>query len=72
MSLQNTVMKITLNGAARQTDAKTIAELLRELQFEPTSLAVAANESVVRRADFATHVLQAGDSIEIIRAVQGG
>lgn len=65
-------MQITLNGQTRQTDAATIAQLLSELQFEPTSLAVAANGSVVRRADFGAHELKAGDQIEIIRAVQGG
>ncbi len=65
-------MQITLNGEARQTDATTIAQLLGELKFEPTSLAVAVNGSVVRRADFAARALQAGDQIEIIRAVQGG
>jgi len=65
-------MQITLNGELRQTDATTVAQLLLELQFEPTSLAVAVNESVVRRADFGSHALSAGDHIEIIRAVQGG
>ena len=66
------MMQITLNGEIRQTNATTIAQLLAELQFEPTSLAVAVNQSVVRRADFATHELKQGDVIEIIRAVQGG
>ncbi len=65
-------MQITLNGEARETAATTIAQLLAELRFEPTSLAVAVNQNVVRRADFGAHQLKAGDQIEIIRAVQGG
>ncbi len=65
-------MKITLNGETREIAATTVAELLNELKFEPTSLAVAVNESVVRRADFGSHVLKTGDIVEIIRAVQGG
>ena len=65
-------MQITLNGETRQTNATTLAQLLAELQFEPTSLAVAVNQSVVRRADFGSHALKQGDVIEIIRAVQGG
>ena len=65
-------MQIILNGETRETAATTLAQLLSELQFEPTSLAVAANGSVVRRADFAAHALKQGDQIEIIRAVQGG
>ncbi len=65
-------MQITLNGEARETAVTTIAQLLGELKFEPTSLAVAVNGSVVRRADFATYALKESDQIEIIRAVQGG
>ena len=65
-------MQITLNGEARQTDATTLAQLLSELRFEPKSLAAALNGSVVRRADFESRALNAGDQIEIIRAVQGG
>ena len=65
-------MQITLNGEIRQTNATTLAQLLAELQFEPTSLAVAVNQSVVRRADFGSHALKQGDVVEIIRAVQGG
>ena len=65
-------MQITLNGQARQTNATTVAELLRELEFAPTGLAVAVNQSVVRRAQLETHRLKDGDQIEIIRAVQGG
>ena len=65
-------MKITLNGEARETAALTVAELLRELQFEPIGLAVAVNQSVVRRANHVAHALNEGDVVEIIRAVQGG
>ncbi len=65
-------MKITLNGEPRETTATTVAQLLRELQFEPVGLAVAVNQSVVRRANHAAHALNEGDVVEIIRAVQGG
>lgn len=65
-------MKITLNGQARETSATTLGELLRELQFTPSGLAVAINESVVRRAELEMCALNEDDKIEIIRAVQGG
>ena len=65
-------MQITLNGQARQTDAQTIGQLLRELQFAPVGLAVALNQNVVRRADLESRPLKNGDTVEIIRAVQGG
>ena len=65
-------MQIILNGQARETPALTIGELLRELNFAPIGLAVAVNESVVRRANLETHALREADRVEIIRAVQGG
>ena len=65
-------MKITLNGQLHDTVATTIGELLRELEFAPTGIAVAVNDAVVRRADLETRALNEGDRVEIIRAVQGG
>ncbi len=65
-------MKITLNGELREIAAATVADLLRELKLAPVGLAVAVNESVVRRANYETHALNDGDIVEIIRAVQGG
>lgn len=65
-------MKILLNGETRETAATNVAQLLRELDFAPVGLAVAVNQSVVRRANHAAHELNEGDIVEIIRAVQGG
>ena len=65
-------MKITLNGREAQTSARTIEELLREAEAPAQGVAVARNESVVRRADWSAEEIEAGDKIEIIRAVQGG
>ena len=65
-------MQIQLNGETRETAADMVGALLRELQFEPQGLAVAVNETVVRRANLETHPLKPGDRVEIIRAVQGG
>ncbi len=65
-------MQIHLNGAPRETASQTVAELLQELQIAPVGVAVAINESVVRRARHAEFRLSEGDKIEVIRAVQGG
>jgi sulfur carrier protein len=63
----------TVNGEARELqDGATIADLLRALGVEPTGIAVAVNERVVRKAAFAEHALRDGDAVEIIRAVAGG
>ncbi len=69
-------MNITLNGQPHETNAATVTELLQELDIVtngvPIGVAVAINESVVRRADHPTHQLNKNDNVEVIRAVQGG
>lgn len=65
-------MKITLNGRDIETSARTVDELLRQAGAPEKGVAVARNESVVRRGDWAIVEIEAGDKIEIIRAVQGG
>ena len=65
-------MNINLNGEVRITTARTIAELLRELNAPERGVAVALNGAVVRRGEHETTTLQEGDSVEVIRAVQGG
>ena len=65
-------MTIKLNGEIKETQSRTIAELLAELQTPQTGVAVALNGAVVRRAEHEAALLREGDEIEIIRAVQGG
>ncbi|RYG70523.1 sulfur carrier protein ThiS [bacterium] len=65
-------MKISLNGEQTETTAQTVAELLELLQVTPVGVAVAVNQNVVRRADHPSKALSEGDTVEIIRAVQGG
>lgn len=66
-------MKATINGEMRELpDGMTVAALLEELGAPRSGIAVAKNDRVVRRAEFETHQIADGDSIEIIRAVAGG
>ncbi len=66
-------MNATVNGAARTVrDGATVAELLAELDLGTEGIAVAVDGRVVRRATYAAHTLQDGDTVEIIRAVAGG
>ncbi len=64
--------KISLNGRETQTSSRTIEDLLHEVEAPEKGVAVARNESVVRRSDWPGTPLENGDKIEIIRAVQGG
>ena len=66
-------MKAIVNGETRElADGTTVADLLEELGTPRIGIAVARNDRVVRRADYDSHVIADGDSIEIIKAVAGG
>jgi sulfur carrier protein len=64
---------IRINGAPEPLAARTVGELVAERsETNGRGVAVALNGSVVRRADWATTPLKAGDAVEIVRAMQGG
>jgi sulfur carrier protein len=66
-------VKATINGELRDVpDGTTVAELLEMLGAPSSGIAVARNERVVRKSEYATHALCEGDTIEIIKAVAGG
>jgi thiamine biosynthesis protein ThiS len=66
-------VEIMVNGSPREVaGSPTIAQLLAELGLENARLAVALNRAVVPRARHAEVVLQPGDRLEIVQAVQGG
>jgi sulfur carrier protein len=65
---------LTVNGVSEPLDAPTVAALLaaRDIAPDGRGVAVALNGELVRRADWATTALNAGDTVEIVRAMQGG
>ena len=70
---------ITVNGDARTVPENySLTELLRDLEIDPENedetagVAVALNESVVRRQDWDGVQLAEEDSIEVIQAQPGG
>jgi sulfur carrier protein len=65
---------LTVNGVAEPLSAPTVAALLAERDIAPDGrgVAVALNGAVVRRSDWATTALTAGDTVEIVQAMQGG
>jgi sulfur carrier protein len=65
---------IQVNGAARALDVATVAELLATIGIASGTrgVAVARNGAVVKASDWAATALAPGDTIEIIRARQGG
>ena len=65
---------IRVNGESETLAAATLAALLAEkaVDTQQRGIAVAVNGAVVPRAAWGSTVLKAGDSIEIVRARQGG
>lgn len=66
-------MDLRLNGEPLAlTDAPTIAELLANRGLAGRRVAVEVNGEIVPRGRHAEHVLQEGDSVEIVHALGGG
>ncbi|WP_263786669.1 sulfur carrier protein ThiS [Salinibacter grassmerensis] len=75
----DTSIPITVNGNGRTVPEEyPLTELLRDLEIDPDNedetagVAVALNESVVRRQDWEDVRLAEEDSIEVIQAQPGG
>ncbi|MEE8320777.1 MAG: sulfur carrier protein ThiS [Gammaproteobacteria bacterium] len=65
-------MEIILNGKPCSTgDPCSVSGLLERLQLEG-KLAVEINEHIIPRSQFDSHIVSAGDKVEIIHAIGGG
>jgi sulfur carrier protein len=66
--------RIRVNGQDEPLAVDTLAALLAEKAVDTgqRGIAVALNGAMVPRAAWAQTTLQAGDSVEIVRARQGG
>ncbi len=66
-------MQIQLNGEETTlVDNSTTADLIAHLELTGKRLAVEVNHEIVPRSTFETHVLRAGDKVEIVHAIGGG
>lgn len=66
-------MKLTLNGEIKQIEnGITVSGLLESLQIEPARVAVEVNLNIIKKADYLSHQLSEGDSVEIVSFVGGG
>lgn len=68
-------MKLIVNGKEVDTEPDVTVEALLEQSLKTDGrdgIAVAVNGEVVPKGAWSEKVLQAGDRVEIIRAVQGG
>ncbi|HEY3259331.1 MAG TPA: sulfur carrier protein ThiS [Pseudonocardiaceae bacterium] len=66
-------MRLLLNGAEHELpDGSSVADALTVLGAPTTGVAVAVDDDVVPRAEWATHELRDGAAVEVLTAVQGG
>ncbi|MDA0565416.1 sulfur carrier protein ThiS [Streptomonospora sp. S1-112] len=66
-------MDVTINGRPSSVAPHTtVAEVVASLTRSAGGVAVALNDEVVRRADWATTVVAENDRIDVLTAVQGG
>ncbi|MBY0556074.1 MAG: sulfur carrier protein ThiS [Burkholderiaceae bacterium] len=64
---------IELNGAPHRVPAQqTLDQLIDALALTGQALALAVNRSVVPRQQWPQRALQAGDQVDIVRAIGGG
>ncbi|MCL6636477.1 MAG: sulfur carrier protein ThiS [Alicyclobacillus sp.] len=66
-------MRVTVNGQPREIpDGLTVQGMLEWFELGEERVAVECNGAILDRSGFATHVLQPGDVLEVVRFVGGG
>lgn len=65
-------MNIKLNGEEYGTRAKTVGELLKELDIIPERVAVELNIKIIKKDKYVETGIHDGDQIEIVSFVGGG
>ena len=66
-------MKLIVNGEPQEAaDGATLDALVRAVTAAVSGVAVAVNDEVVRRGSWASTLLNDGDRVEVLTAVQGG
>lgn len=67
------MMTIVLNGEAYPLEEEhSLAVLIGALNLSGQAIAVAVNRQIIPRAQWQTHLLQAQDKVDVVRAIGGG
>jgi sulfur carrier protein len=65
--------EVWVNGTATDvTPGRSVADVVAEYSDRTTGIAVAVNQTVLTRAEWAGTALRPGDKVEIVSATQGG
>jgi thiamine biosynthesis protein ThiS len=66
-------MQVTINGQSREVvNARTVEQLLGELELDPRAVVVELNRAIIRRPALADTLVRDGDEVEIVHFVGGG
>ena len=66
------MVKILLNGEAREVNARNLAALIDEIGLDGRKVAVERNLEIVPRSTYLATALEDGDRLEIVHFVGGG
>ena len=66
------MIRLTVNGAERETPARDLTALLEELGLHHTRVAVERNGEIVTKDAYGATLLAPGDRLEIVQFVGGG
>jgi len=67
------VATATVNGQAREVpDGHSVTDLLADLGLDPRAVAVEHNREILKRDAYEGTPIEEGDTLEIVRFVQGG
>ncbi len=70
--LESAVVTLTINGERRESRARTLDELIRELELDGKPVAVERNRDVIPKSKYRETALHEGDVLEIVHLVGGG
>jgi thiamine biosynthesis protein ThiS len=66
-------MLIRLNGKDHEVkEGITVTQLLEALKIQPERVAVVVNQEIVKKASYASTILQGGDRVEVLTVMAGG
>ena len=65
-------MKINLNGKKKESQSRTLMDLVLEQDFDPDSLIAEVNFEVIRQETWQDVSIKEGDNIELLSFVGGG
>ena len=65
-------MQLIINGEQKESSAKTVLDLIQELQLNPQKIVTELNTQIIAREDYEKTGLHPNDVLEFVQFVGGG